>query len=222
LDKPNKRLIIVEGMPGSGKSTTATYISKILTERKISNRCILELEERHPLLLHGMKFTSFQIEQESNLFIEQLQIQFSKFVLDQLNSPYDVIIIESVFFQDAISVAHIMGMNETKLLNLSLTLQSILEPLSPILIYYYQKNVEDHWRFICSVRGNEWGPVSLQTDEDFKKASEEWTKSQSFVRAIVESWCIPKIIIENKNYQWNDYNRQFIDLLDKTMNSQEL
>lgn len=64
----------------------------------------------------------------------------------------------------------------------------------------------------------EWGPVSLQTDEDFKKAAEVWTKSQSFVRAIVESWCIPKIIIENKNYQWNDYNHQFIDLLDKTLN----
>jgi hypothetical protein len=220
LVSKEKRLIIIDGMPGSGKTTTASSILKALTSQQIPTRCILELEDQHPLLLHGMNFNSFAIEEEADLFIQLLTSRFSNFVQEQLKNPDKVIIIESVLLQDAISVAHLMGMNEVKLLDLCSTLQTILEPLRPILIYYYQTNVEGQWRFICGVRGNEWGPVSLHTDEDFKEAAEVWGKSQTFVRAIVDKWDISKLIIENSEYLWDEYNDRIVKFLDITL-SQE-
>lgn len=201
----NNKLIIIDGMPGSGKTTCATMLSDQLSAWNVSNRCILELEDNHPLFIQGYKFSSFEDDTQADLFIEGLQALFRAFVQDTLASTQDITIIESVLFQDAINCAYHMGMNHDKLLNFSLALQEILSPLEPLLIYFYQVNVEGQWRFICSVRGNEWGPVALHTDDDFKEAAELWGGSQDFVRAIVDSWDIPKLIIENQDYLWDEY-----------------
>lgn len=207
------RLIIIEGMPGSGKTTSATMISDKLSSWNLSNRCILELEESHPLLIHDHRFSSFEDEEQANLFIQLLQSKFTNFVQDQLNNAHDVTIIESVLFQDAINYAYHMGMNRDKLLHFSSTLQGILTPLEPVLIYFYQVNVEGQWRFICSMRGNEWGPVSLHTDDDFREVGNLWSGSQAFVRTIVDSWDIPKIIIENKDYLWLEYSNRITNFI---------
>lgn len=199
-----KRLVIIDGMPGSGKTTCANMVSEKLSSWNVSNRCYLELEANHPLMLHGFTFNSLENE-EADLFISQIQARFSDFVDMQLNSMHDVTIIESVLFQDAISCCYHMGMNADKLRNFTRSLQEIIAPLNPVLIYFYQVNVEGQWRFICKVRGNEWGSVSLHTDDDFKEAGALWSGSQAFVREIVDYWDIPKLIIENKDYKWDEY-----------------
>jgi hypothetical protein len=111
-----------------------------------------------------------------------------------------------------------MGMNQDKLRYFSSSLMSILEPLDPVLIYFYQVDVEGQWRFICGVRGNEWGPVSLHTDDDFKGAGILWGGSQTFVRSVVDSWEIPKIIIENKDYHWDEYSNRIIQFIGENIN----
>ncbi|MHA7965369.1 P-loop NTPase family protein [Paenibacillus sp. CAU 1782] len=207
------RLVIIDGMPGSGKTTCATMISNKLTSWNIMNRCILELEENHPLFIHDHKFSSFEDDEQADLFIRLLESQYRDFVRERINSIHDVTIIESVMFQDTINCAHHMGMNHDKLRYLTRSLMSILEPLVPVLIYFYQVDVEGQWRFICGVRGNEWGPVSMHTDDDFKEAGMLWGGSQSFVRPIIDSWEIPKIIIENKDYHWDEYSNRIIQFI---------
>ncbi|CAG7644342.1 hypothetical protein ACFQI7_09620 [Paenibacillus allorhizosphaerae] len=209
----NKRLVIIEGMPGSGKTTYATMISHKLTSWEVPHRCILEQEKHHPLMIPEYKFTSLADDGQADVFIQQLQIRFEAFVQDRLQSGQNVTIIESVLFQDVINCAHHMGMNRAKLLQFASTLQRIVAPLQPVLIYFYQVHVEGQWRFICSVRGNVWGPVSLHTDDDFREAGTLWSGSQAFVRAIVDSWDIPKLIIENKDYVWDEYSKRITDFI---------
>ncbi|WP_040949312.1 hypothetical protein [Gorillibacterium massiliense] len=208
-----KRLVVIDGMPGSGKTTCATMIANKLTSWNIINRCILELEENHPLFIHDHRFSSFEDDEQADLYIRLLQSKFKDFVNKCTNDIHDVTIIESVLFQDAINCAHHMGMNHDKLLHLSSSLMGILEPLEPLLIYFYQVDVEGQWRFICGVRGNEWGPVSLHTDDDFREAGILWGGSQSFVRSIIDSWEVPKIIIENKDYHWDEYSNRIIQFV---------
>lgn len=71
----NKKLIIIDGMPGSGKTTCATMLSDQLSAWNVTNRCILELEDNHPLFIQG-KFSSFEDEAQADLFIEGLQALF--------------------------------------------------------------------------------------------------------------------------------------------------
>lgn len=190
-------------------------ISNTLTSWNIRNRCILELEPNHPLFIHGHRFSSLKDDEQADLYIRLLESRYRDFVHERLNSSDDVTIIESVMFQDTINVARHMGMSHDQLRRLSRSLMSILEPLGPVLIYYYQIDVEGHWRFICGVRGNEWGSVSLHTDEDFKEAGNLWGSSQAFVRSMIDSWAVPKLVIENKDYCWDDYSDRIIRFLDE-------
>lgn len=210
-----KRLIIIDGMPGSGKTTCAASIADALSAWNVPNRCILELEENHPLFIRGYEFSSLKDKQQADLFITQLQAIFRDFVQERLNSVEEVTIIESVLFQDAISCAYHMGMDHDKLVDLTSALQGIISGLHPVLIYFYQLDVEAQWRFICSVRGNEWGPVSLHTDEDFKEAAALWGASQAFVRTAVDAWDISKLIIENKEYLWAEYTDRVIGFIEE-------
>lgn len=210
-----KKLIIIDGIPGSGKTTTASRIFEQLSLAHINTRCFLEQEDNHPLLVPGLDFDSFDNEAATDLFIQLLASSFSEFVQTRLNEPEEVTIIESVLFQDAISLAHLNGMKQEKLLELCSVLLAILEPLNPALIYYYQVDVEKQWRFICSVRGNEWGPVSMHTDEDFKQAAEVWGNSQSFVRTVIDKWGVPKLIIENSDYLWSEYDHLIHEFVER-------
>ncbi|AZN43248.1 P-loop NTPase family protein [Paenibacillus albus] len=198
-----KQLIIIDGIPGSGKTTMATHISGKLTDLGVSNRLFVELEENHPLMLKDVKYESLSTDEGADTFIAELEACYAAFVQDRLNQEEQITIIESVMLQDVISVSHLCGMDRGKLHQLAISLQRLLEPLNPALIYYYHFDVEGQWRFICGVRGNEWGPVSLHTDEDFKEAGEVWSRAQVFVRAAVDEWTIPKLIIENRDYLWD-------------------
>ncbi|RAP74651.1 hypothetical protein [Paenibacillus montanisoli] len=219
-----KRLIIIDGIPGSGKTTTASRIAGKLAALGIHARKYLELEEAHPLMLTGIEFGDLHREETADRYSKLFTERYSDFVEKQLSSPYDVILIESVMFQDTINVAHLMGMPHDKLLRLCMQLQETVLPLNPALIYYYHHDVEGQWRHICGIRGNEWGPVSLHTDEDFKHAGEVWERSQAFVRAAIDFWDIPKLIIENRDYLWQEYDSRidaFVDHLTKARLARE-
>ncbi|WP_053372261.1 hypothetical protein [Paenibacillus sp. FJAT-27812] len=44
----NRKLIVVEGLPGSGKTSTARYVKEILDKQNIANRLFLEGDLEHP------------------------------------------------------------------------------------------------------------------------------------------------------------------------------
>jgi len=201
-----KRLLIIDGIPGSGKTTAAIRIHNRLTAQGVRARCLLEQEKNHPLLPPMEQYYALNTAEGADAFIRQLVDRYGRFVEEQLSSPEDIFIIESVLFQDIVSVSHLQGMNIAQLQSFTESLQLLLMPLNPHLIYYYHTDVEGQWRYICGIRGNEWGPVSFQSDEDFVQAGEVWSASQTFVRAVVDAWPIPKLIIQNNDYAWEEYD----------------
>lgn len=213
----SKRLLIIDGIPGSGKTTTATRIYNRLTSQGIRARCLLEQAENHPLLPPMEQYYALNTDEGADAFIRQLVDRYSQFVEEQLSSSEDIAIIESVLFQDIISVSHLQGMNIAHLQSFTESLQLLLMPLNPHLIYYYHTDVEGQWRYICGIRGNEWGPVSFQSDEDFVQAGEVWSASQAFIRAAIDAWPIPKLIIENKDYAWAEYNARIDSFVSESL-----
>jgi len=201
-----KKLLIIDGIPGSGKTTTATRIHSRLTAQGVRVRCLLEQEENHPLLLPMEQNYALNTAEGAEAFTQQLIDRYGRFVEEQLSSPEEIVIIESVLFQDVVNVSHLQGMNIAQLQSLTESLQLLLMPFNPHLIYYYHTDVEGQWRYICGIRGNEWGPVSFQSEEDFVQAGEVWGASQAFVRAVIDAWPIPKLIIENNDYAWEEYD----------------
>jgi hypothetical protein len=52
----NTKLIVVEGLPGSGKTSTARYVKEILDKQNIANRLFLEGDLEHPADYDGAAF----------------------------------------------------------------------------------------------------------------------------------------------------------------------
>ncbi|GIO91099.1 hypothetical protein [Paenibacillus lactis] len=210
----NTKLILIDGMPGSGKSTTGYFISERLNELQIPNRFYHELEDNHPLRIYDRQFTSFTDIEESEWFSAKVEQLFNTFVNDHIERD-EVTIMESYVFQDTIGFAFNMQMNEQRILKLTKKIQTILSRLDPILIYYYQVNVEQNWRWICEIRGREFTEdrCGLYTDKDFIEAGKFWARNQNFVFDIVKEWNIPKLIIKNEDYKWEEYRNRIIDFL---------
>jgi len=207
IDKYTK-IIIVDGIPGSGKSTLAENIAKMLSDLNYSNRFYYEMEKNHPLFIYERKFTSFTDQEEANYFYNRVIDIFTDFTNEHIHKE-EISIVESVIFQDTLSYAFNMGMEGCKIISLFTQLKRILMKLNPILIYIYQMNVRGNWEFISEVRGEEWIP-SLRTKEGLDEAERDWKPNQEFIKSLIGDWNIPKLIINNKEYLWEDYTNRSI------------
>lgn len=210
----NSRLILIDGMPGSGKSTAGLAIHEQLNKLNIANVFYHELDDHHPLRIYDRQFTSFSIVEEAEWFISKVEKLFTDFVNNPIHRN-QITIVEGSVFQNTIGFAYNMQMSEDRIMDLTQRIQNILSALNPELIYVYQDNVEQHWRWICDVRGSEFtqGRCGLYTDDDFVEAGKFWTKNQDFIFPIVQNWDIPKLILRNKEYMWNEYKLQIFDFL---------
>jgi hypothetical protein len=107
-----------------------------------------------------------------------------------------------------------MGMDQKKLLELARFIHDSLLPFRPVLIYYYQLDIERNWREICRIRGSEFtNSCNLHTDEDFQRAAFVWSKAQDFVVSIIDNWHIPKLLIHNRDYKWTEYMENAYEFL---------
>jgi thymidylate kinase len=207
------RIIIIDGMPGSGKSTTAGLVSERLKGLNVTNLLFQETTEGNPLFFNTPVLGSLQEEEKADKFIAIIHSLYSNFIQDY-TSRDEVIIIESVIFQDIISCAFNMGMDRNKLLELARVIQESLAPFRPVLIYFYQLDIEKNWRYICRIRGSEFtNSCNLHTDEDFQRAALVWTRAQDFVVSIINNWDIPKLMIRNRDYKWSEYMENAYEFL---------
>jgi thymidylate kinase len=95
------KLIGVDGIPGSGKSTTGEWISSRLNSSRVANRFYHEMENGHPLRIYDKTIKSLVDPDEADWFTNKVTQLFSSFVCNQLNSE-TVLIIEAYVFQDTV------------------------------------------------------------------------------------------------------------------------
>ncbi|ACT03208.1 hypothetical protein [Paenibacillus sp. JDR-2] len=85
-----KRLLIIDGIPGSGKTTTATRLHNYLTALGVRVKCLLELEENHPLLPPMEQYNALNTVEGADAFTRHLFNRYAHFVEEQLSRPEDV------------------------------------------------------------------------------------------------------------------------------------
>ena len=203
------RLILIDGIPGSGKTTTGEIITNSLVSRNIPHRFYPEMEDDHPLRLYDQEVPPLKSAAEANRFADRVEELFCQFIEERMQ--YDgIAVVESWLFQNTISFAFNMGMDRGRILDLMEKLKLQLQRLEPVLIYYYQVDVEKSWRFICQERGPEWTRQVLGPELDFGRAVADWEPNQAFVYDIVKNWDIPTLVIENRNYRWDSYSRRIM------------
>lgn len=157
-------LIIVEGLPGSGKSTTAAMIANELSRRNKKVVCVDEGAGEHPADFADYDFPDFETEREKILG------KWRSFV--QSTDKDTIYVFNCIFLQNPMCETMMrFGMSEKSSLNYISEIADIIRPLNPVVIYIDQPDVKSAIDSVLDERGNDWlnAVIDYHTSQGYGK-----------------------------------------------------
>jgi thymidylate kinase len=223
------KLILVEGLPGSGKSTTAQFVSKCLSESGIENKWWYEEEKGHPVYLfnsdESMKETIDDLANGNyRNVINKALVQWRVFS-DSLQRMEKVILIDSTFFGYLTWTLFPMDAPIKDIDKYLAEVERIISPCRPILIYFYQSDIYTSLKKICERRGRNTTEQFIHNANESKYGKKRnltgfdgmvsfWKDYRTFTDNIFAKTRIRKLSIENSEGKWNEYLQQIINFLE--------
>ncbi len=150
----NTKLILIEGISGSGKSSTAHYLSRQLNQNQIKNRWFHEEEKGHPLSYDRQKPLDPGIDR-TRYFIENYPQQWADFA-KKIEEYEGVCIVESFFTQFSLIPLIMKSYSKDSIMNFMKSLYQQIEPLNPIIIFNYYNDVKYGLDLNLTRRGKDW------------------------------------------------------------------
>ncbi len=158
-------IVLIDGLPGSGKSTTARFLTAQFQRAGLAAACWLEVAEQgqdHPLNVGGAMHPAGQTT-GSRLFahysvasyIEESLQRWQDFV-QACAGTADVQIVESYPYQNAARVLLQMDAGIDQIHSYAAAIEQVLQPLHPVLIYFEQQDFVAATRAIARQRGPAW------------------------------------------------------------------
>lgn len=162
-DAIEHRLVIVEGIMGSGKSTTIRFIATSLEEANRQALPIPEATMPHPTCAFAELAHPYQpwLDATPAELAEQSLSKWRSFV-DSARGFDKVPILDGQFFHGDLTNLFLMEAGWATIAEYSRAVEKIIHALTPLLIYFYQKDVERALRTVAARRGDAW--VKYQVD----------------------------------------------------------
>ena len=140
------RLILIEGLPGAGKSTATVYLEKTLRDCGWNARGYREQEDPHPLPcldypIQGLPGRMIPLWER---FVQQAAVSET------------ITIIESRLWQNTALFMYLSECPPESILAFNRQLAQALAPLSPVLIYLDQRDVRGALDRLRALRGEAW------------------------------------------------------------------
>lgn len=157
-------LIIVEGPPGSGKSTTAAMIADELNKIGKKVICVDEGVQEHPADYTDYDFPDFETER---MKILEKWRSFAE------NCKKDTIyVFNCIFLQNPMCETMMrFGMDSLDSQNYISEISEIIKPLNPVIIYIDQPDVKEAINRVLDERGNDWlnAVIDYHTSQGYGK-----------------------------------------------------
>lgn len=142
-------MIIVEGIPGSGKSSTAAMIADELNKKGKKVVCVDEGAKEHPADYANYDFPDFETERKKILE------KWHSFV--ESSSKDTIYVFNCIFLQNPMCETMMrFGMEEADSKKYISEIAEIIKPLNPIVLYINQPNVKEIIDRVLDERGNDW------------------------------------------------------------------
>lgn len=142
-------LIIVEGLPGSGKSTTARMIAEELEKKGKQVVCVDEGVKEHPADYADYDFPDFETERA--MILEKWR-SFVKGASEDIIYVFNCIFLQNPMCETMMR----FGMEEAASETYIAEIAEIIKPMSPVIIYIDQPNVKAAIDSVLDERGNGW------------------------------------------------------------------
>ncbi|HEU5322028.1 MAG TPA: hypothetical protein VFX28_14570 [Methylomirabilota bacterium] len=143
-------LVLVEGLPGSGKSTTAQWIAHELGRRGRPARWVHEGQAVHPVLGSARgPYRSWKDYLAGHLGA------WARFAATARTSA-TVMVLDGAFLQASVHGTLSRGLDPDTTLAYVARVADVLRPLAPALVYFRDADPETAWRKIGERRGMAW------------------------------------------------------------------
>lgn len=216
------RLVIVEGIMGSGKSTTMRFIAKRLQDAGRAAEPIHERTDPHPVratdeLEHW--FEPWRDATPQNL-ADRALARWSAFV-DHTQTDTPIRVLDGQLFHGDLTHLLLMEADRALISGYIQNLAKVIAPLNPFVLYLWQEDVEEAVRAVCEERGPEW----IDYQVNWKLAS-PYCVRRGFVgldglislyreyRRLTDDLFselpLTKLAIENSGRDWPTYNTQIL------------
>ncbi len=201
----DSKLILIEGFPGAGKTTTTVKLGTHLQKQGFTCNWHLEEDDPHPIACLGFKLSDLA---------QKLPPLWATFA-EQARQKPTITIIESRLWQNT---AMFMFMNEhstDEIVDVCRLVHQEIAPLKPILLNFRQDNVEIALKRTRALRGEEWMEWALEKTtanyrwfqsrglnnfEGWIQFFEEW---QGVKDRLYHDWPFSKMTISNPHDDWD-------------------
>ncbi len=193
---PGGRLILVDGMCGSGKSTTAQLLWLHFVKQGYRARWFYEHQSPHP--------------------VADRSIASWKTLGATVRDTDETVILESALFQTTVGSLQLLGRGEDDICRHAAEIEEAIADADPAFIYLYQRDAEEA---LLRIRGRRGAWFDAYLNHVFAstpfagKIGEFFAAHRRLTDRIFGDLRMPKLAIDNTDEAWGDHNRQITDFL---------
>ena len=224
---PRRQLVVFEGIMGSGKSTSTRWLGQRLAARGFDARVEVERQFPHPLRATdaaGDWFKPWLDMTPQDLASRRLAL-WSRCV-EQVGATQTVAVVDGQLFHGDLTNMFLMNMAPAAISRNVRALSDIVRPLRPLVVYFYQTDVDQAIRRTAAERGEELG-VRYQVDwklrypyaverglQGLDGLSSLYVDYRRLTDQLFAELTIDKIAIENSAGDWPAYHARIEEALD--------
>jgi hypothetical protein len=219
------RLIFIDGIPGSGKSTTAHRLYLHLQACRWDVTWYYEHDITHPIY---RREEQKHFREEGFLDVDRLQPQivsrWHAFAAVGRESPATTIM-DGAFFQLPLGFMMLMNVGGAVLERHVRQVAAAVEPLAPVLVYFYQEDVRKSLAAVCELRRDASFAEQLtrfiastpygksHRVQDLQGVADHYQDMRDKVLVLLDDLRMPKLTIESSAGDWQQYERQITEFL---------
>lgn len=199
----NTKLILIEGLPGAGKSTTTGWLHERLGAYGVEANCYREDDVPHPIPCLDFEIKGLP---------EKVLPLWETFISEAAQSSVTTVI-ESRLWQNTCLYMLMSEIDTAKIVEFAHKEEEVVAPLSPVLIYLDQSDTKNALERLYPMRGKTWMDSTLEELlsypwftkrklNDFEgcvKFFEEW---RALSNRLFDDWHSPKLRILDPYKDW--------------------
>jgi hypothetical protein len=224
-ETPAHRLVIIEGIMGSGKSTTMRFIAWSL---QVSGQLALPIHERtepHPVRATDELEHWFEPWRDATprYLADRALTRWAAFV-EAIQRGTPIAVMDGQLFHGDLTHLLLMDAEPALIFDYVSALAGIIAPLNPFVVYLWQQDVEKAIRAICTERGQEWidyqvnwklgGPYCVRKGyRGFDGLISLYRDYRQITDDLFDQLPLAKLAIENSRRDWPAYESQILNAL---------
>jgi hypothetical protein len=212
---------LVEGLPGSGKSTTAKYVARRLDEAHVPGRLLQEVEPDHPLnvggALHPAGATTGEVLFERytiDAYVAESLERWHAFVTS-VSGLDTTSVLDSYPYQNAARVLLQMDAPLSLIQAYIARVEAIARPLAPVLVYLRTQPTPEAVGAVARGRGEAWTAYAIQVITNCPYAHHRQLTGAPGAVALLAAYAavldkllqqstIPHLKLEGCGHNWDD------------------